>query len=118
MAAGQGTDLYDVVCIFDDLFFVFDHHNGVAEVAQSLEYGHQVFGVFGVEAHTGFIEDVQRLGKVAAEGTGEVDALGFSARQGRRNAVEGQVAESHVHHGLQSAVDLGEDAFCEFGIVG
>ena len=64
-----------------------------------------------------FVEDVERTGEVAAQRGREVDALALAAREGRRQAVERQVAQPHVGEVLQAVADFDEDARRRFRVV-
>ena len=54
----------DPVRGLDDVQVVFDHHHGVAVIAQPVEYGQQLFDVMKVQARSRLIQDIQRLSPV------------------------------------------------------
>ena len=62
-----------------------------------------------MEANGGFVEDVEDAAKVGAELGGESDALGFTAGEGFRGAVELEVAEADVFEEGESRGDFGKD---------
>ena len=56
--AGSGAEVDDVVGGAHDVGVVFDHQDGVAEVAQFVEDADQARGVARVQADGRFVEDV------------------------------------------------------------
>ncbi len=81
-AAAAGAEVDDPVCGLDDVEIVLDDDEGIASIAQTQEDGHQGLNVGKVQAGGRFVEDVERVpGAFAAEFGGELDALGFAARE-------------------------------------
>ena len=61
-----------------------------------------------MQADARLVQDVHRSHEAGAQRGHEVDALALAARQGIAGAVEGQVAQAHVHDALQPGDDLGD----------
>ncbi|WP_269525893.1 hypothetical protein [Coraliomargarita parva] len=57
--AAVGTDLYEIVGIFDDVEMVLDDEDGVAFVDESMEELDESFDVGEVQADGGFFEDIE-----------------------------------------------------------
>ena len=93
----------------DDVGVVFDDEDGVAEVAEVMEDPDQAFGVTGVEADGGFIEDVTSADEAGAEAGGELDALGFAPGEGGGEAVESEVFEADAIEEFEALLDFDED---------
>src|SRR5206468_2323289 len=51
-----------------------------------------------------------------AEGSGQLDALCFTARQGGRQPVQGEVLQTDVVEKPKTRLDLVQNAFCDFGL--
>ncbi len=117
VVARFGADVDDPVGRTDHLLLVFNHDDGVADVAQLFEHAHQPVRVARMQADRGFVENVERTDEVAAQRRGQVDALRLAARKRRAQAVERQIAQSHVGEVLQPVDDFGEDAPCGGRIV-
>ena len=56
---GVGADVHEIVGGAHDFFVVFHHHEGVADVAQSVEDSDESPGVAGVQSDAGFVEHVE-----------------------------------------------------------
>ena len=81
MHAGAGADVDDVVGQADRVLVVFDHDDGIAQVAQAGKRAQQAFVVALVQADRGFVEHVHHAHQAGADLAGQADALGFAARQ-------------------------------------
>ena len=75
---------------------VFDHHQGVAGVAQAVHGLGDAAHVARVQADAGFVQHKQGVDQAGAQRGGEVDALDFAPAQGAALAVEREVADAHV----------------------
>ena len=67
--ASVGTDLDDVVGVFDDIELVFDDEERVAGVGEAMEDAEENFDVGKVEAGGGLVENEKSVD--AAPGVGE-----------------------------------------------
>ena len=64
--AGLRPHIYDVICFSHHHIIVFHYHNRIAQIAQIMQYAYQSFGISAVQPYAGFIQYIQRVGKVAA----------------------------------------------------
>ncbi len=104
--AALGAEIDDPVGSLDHIEVVFDHHDGVAVVAQAVEHGEQLANVLEVQPGGGFVEDVERLAGVAlGQFAGQLDALGLAAGEGGGALPQADVGEPHVEQRLQAAGD-------------
>ncbi len=85
---------------------MLDNDHAVARVAEVREGAEQAIVVTGVQADRGFIQHVQDALQPGAQLRGKPDALGLAAGEGVRAAVEGQIAEAHVHQEANAPLDL------------
>ena len=116
VAACLGTHVNQVVGTADDVLVVLDHHHGVAHLLQHAQHMDQPVGVARMQADGWLVEDVHRAHERTAQGGCQVDALALAARQRRRQAVQRQVAHTHVTQVLKTAVDLGEQTLGNLGV--
>jgi hypothetical protein len=113
--AGARADVDDVVGAADRVFVVFDHHQRVALVAELVQRVEQDAVVARMQADGGFVEHVADALQVAAELRREADALRLAAAQGRRAAVEREVAEADFFEDFETAADFGDQVAGDFG---
>ena len=52
------TNVYDVVCQFDDIHIVFDDDEGIPQIHEFIHSLHQNFHIFEMKTCSGFIKDV------------------------------------------------------------
>ena len=82
-AAAFGAQIDDPIGAGDDVQIVFNHHHRVALIHQLLQDGQQFAHVLEMQSRGGFIQNIQRAaGGAFGEFLGQLDALGFPARQG------------------------------------
>ena len=112
--ASQRSDVDDVVGGADYLLVVLHHDDGVAYVAQVFQHTNELVCVATVKSDGGFVEDVHRAHQRAAERGREVDALRLAAREGVRQAAQGEVAETDFHKVADAVAQLDEYAVCDF----
>ena len=62
-----------------------------------------------VESDTRFVEDVKAAHQAASQRSGQVDALAFSARQRISEAVQCEIAQTHINQEPDAAVDFRQD---------
>ena len=105
----RGAEVEKVVGGPHDGLFVFDNHEGIALVPESMHDADESGDVAGVEAYGGFVEDEEGLAQAGAEAGGEVDTLDFSAREGPGLAIEGEIAEADLLKVGKTGGDFGED---------
>ncbi len=107
--AGSGPEVEQVVRGAYDVGIVLDDEDGVAEVAQLFHDVDELGGVARVQADRGLVEHVQRADEAGAKRGGELDTLGFAARQGAGEAVEREVVEADLVQEAGALADLFED---------
>ncbi len=100
----------------DGFEVVFHHDHRVAGVAQPLEEGEQAVHVARMQPDGRFVEHVQRVHQLRAEGVGESDALGLAAAQRARGAVEREIAEPHVAEELHAVAGLAQHVAGHFAV--
>lgn len=109
------TNVHDLIRGAHDAGLVFDHHDGVAGVAEFLKDAHEAVGVTRVQADAGFVENEESIDQTRAETGGEIDALGFATAQRARRAIQCQVAEADfVEYARRARTSF---SACEMGSV-
>ena len=86
--------------------FVFDDDDGVSGIAEFLENLDELGGVARVEADARFIQNKESVYQARAEAGGEIDALGFAAREGTGGTIQCQVAESNFIEITEAILDF------------
>ena len=90
------------------LHVVFHHHQGVSQVPQAVQRIQQLGGIAFVEAHRGFVQNVEHSFKAATDLACKADTLGLATAQGVACTVEPDVAKTHTDEELQTADDFTE----------
>ena len=95
----------------DDVQVVFDHQHAMAPVHQSLKGLQQDSDILEMQAGGGFVKDEQTTqaivpGSSGGQITGELEALGLSARQGVQGLAQPQISQSHLGQGGQGGDNL------------
>ena len=111
--AGARPHVDEPVGVAHHLLVVLDHDHGVAEVAQPLERADQPVVVALVQADRRLVEDVEHADELRADLRREPQALRLAAGEGRRRAVEVQVADADVVEERQPLADLLDDAHAD-----
>ena len=93
---GTGADIHNIISLAHGILIVFDHDQGVAQVAQALHGGDQFIIVALVQADARLVQHVQHTGQRAADLGGQADTLALTARQGCRAARQGQIAQTYA----------------------
>ena len=104
--ARSRPEVDDVVRGAHRLLVVFDHDDGIAQVAQALETAQQPFVIARVQADAWLVEDVEHADQAAADLACQADPLGLPAGQRRRRALECQIVEADVEEKTKPAADL------------
>ena len=84
---------------------MFDDHDGVADVAETLQHPDQPVGVPRMETDAGFVEDVHRAGERTSKGCHQVDPLALASRKGVACPAQGQVREADIVKAFQRRDD-------------
>ena len=100
--SGAGAEVEQLIGVLKDFAIVFDHDDGVAEVAEFLECVQQSAVVSRVQADGGFVQHVQHAGEGSTDLTGQADALALAAGQTGHAAVERQVVQADVDEERES----------------
>ena len=69
---------------------------------------YQTLGVARVQTDTRFVQHIERPHQTATQTLSQVDTLTLAARQGRTQAVQGQITQTHILHKLQAVAYLGQ----------
>ncbi len=85
---------------------MFDDQDRVPDIPQGFQGLQEPEIVPGVESDTGFIQDIKDPHQMRADLGGQPDTLSFSAGQGGRGPIEGQVIQSYIGQKFQAVIDL------------
>ena len=94
--AGARAEVDDIVRSQDGFLVVFDHDDGVADIAQVSQRSQQALIVALVQPDRRLVEDVHDANQSGADLAGQPDALCLAARQRVGAAIERQVVEADV----------------------
>jgi hypothetical protein len=103
-----GPEVHDLIRGPHHARFVFDDDDGIARIAKFFEDANEAVGVAGMQTDARFIENEKGVDQARAEAGGEVDPLGFSAREGARRAIEREVAEADLVEVTKPGSDFGQ----------
>lgn len=107
MFTGTGSQFDQVVSGGHGGSIMFNHDDRAAAVAEAGEGPVQAVNIAGMEADTGFIENVGYPGETGSGLSGESDPLSLSAAEGVERAVEAEIVEPDLDEeteaGLQPA---------------
>ncbi len=111
-----GSEVDHVVGAADRFLVVFDHHNGIPDIAHADQGVQEPSVVALVQTNRGFVEDVDHAGEFRAHLAGQANALGLASRKARSGTVQGEVAQSHGFKKAQPGPNLLEDFAGDFAI--
>ncbi len=94
--AGARTEVENAVASAHDIRIVLDDQDGVAEVAQILEYLDEAVCVAGMQSDGRLVQHVEGADQPRPERRGQLDALRLAAGKGRGQAVERQVLQADL----------------------
>ena len=94
------------VCRQHNGWVVFDHHQGIACIAQAKHGFDDAAHIARVQANAGLVQHEQGIDQRRAQRGGEVDPLNLAARQGAALTIQGQVANADVAQILEPGADL------------
>ena len=106
--SGAGPEINHVIGTANGFLIVFDHQNGVAQVAQRLQSIEQAAVVARVQADGRLIEHVEYAAQARADLSCQPDALRFPAGKRGRGAVQREIAQTDVKKKFQALGDFGE----------
>ena len=104
LRAGARAEVDYVVGDRDRLRLVLHDKDGVALVAQPQQQVVHPLDVVGVQPDRRLVEHVGDVGQRRPEVADHLGALGLTARQGARRAVEAEVAEADLHERVEGAL--------------
>lgn len=58
------ADIDEVVCIFDNVFFVFYYDDCIIKVVQGVQYMNKLAVILGMQFYIGFVQDVYGICEV------------------------------------------------------
>ncbi len=96
LKASSRAEVAQPIGLAERVFVVFDHHEGVAEVGQFPQRFEQALVVALVQTDGRFVKHVHHTRQTRADLGGQSDPLAFTARQGVRASVQGQVIEPNA----------------------
>ena len=94
--ARAGTQIDHMIGAPDGVLVVFDHHQRVALGAQPIQGIEQREVVARMQADGRFVQHVADALQIRTELRGQPNALRLAAGQGRRGAIQLQIAQAHV----------------------
>ena len=104
--ARLGSDVHDIVGGAHGVLVVFDDDERVAEVAQPLQGGEQLFVVALVQPDARLVEDIEHPRQRAADLRREADALALAAREGGGAPGEREIVQTHARQEVEAVCDL------------
>jgi hypothetical protein len=85
---------------------VFDNHDGIAGIDESMQDTEQLAYVFEMKSGRGLIEDVKGLsGRSLREFGRQLHTLCFAPRQCGGRLAQSDVAESHISQSIEMSCD-------------
>src|SRR6202011_4617248 len=85
--AATGADVDQIIGRANDLFFVLDHEQRVAAIAQIVHDTHEPADVARMQTDARLVHDEERVDERRAETGGQIDALHLAAAQGARGTI-------------------------------
>src|SRR5262249_7096517 len=94
--ARAGPEIEDFVRLAHHGRVVFNHQNGVSQVAQTFQDFDQTPGVAGVEPDRRLIQDVERPDQVRTQRSRKLNALRFAPGEAGGEPVEGEILQPYL----------------------
>ena len=88
---------------------MLDHDDGVAGVGQAAQQAEQSIDIGGMQADRRLVEFVEGVDEMRAERIRKRDALRFAPREGARQPVEREIAETDVVDEAHACAQLAQD---------
>ena len=107
--ARTGTKIYQVIGRADQVVLVLDDHQGIAGVAQAVEYRDQAPHLVLVQADRWLVEDVECVDQTGSQGPGRRRPPQFTAGERAAGPVERQVVEPDLAQVIEPLLDLVEN---------
>ena len=96
MPTRAGANVKDIIRFKHHLFIVFNHQNGVAQIAEIFERVDQFNVVALMETNARFIHNIQNPNQLSTNLGRQTNPLGFAPRQRFEGAVKRQVIQTNV----------------------
>ena len=112
--AGPRAEIHQVVGMLQRVAVVFDHDEGIAEIAQVLQGLDQPEIIPRVESDRGLVQHVEHAGQSRSDLAGQADPLRLAARKRGRTAVERQVFQTHVQQEAHAVSDFRQNLARDF----
>ena len=109
LLAGAEAHVNNDIGHADHVGVVLHDEDGVALIAQLTQDRDQPLVVPRMEPDRWLVEDIERVDQGRPQRRREVDALRFTTRERRRQAVERQIVESHVAQKTEPLANLAHD---------
>ena len=87
-------------------FFVLDHEQGVAFIAQVVHHAHEPPDVARMQSDAGFVHDEKCVHERCAEACREIDALHFAAAERASRTIEREIADADLAKIIESRADF------------
>ena len=103
---GARPEVENCVGCLHNVTIMLDHQNRVTQVAQIVQYFDQEMRIPAVQSDGWLIQHVKRSHQARAQRSGQLNALGFAARQRGRQPVERQILQPYFIQEPQALADL------------
>ena len=107
--ARAGTKIYQVIGRANQVMLMLDDHQGIAGVAQAVEYRDQASHLVLVQADRWLVEDVECVDQTGSQGPGHRRPPQFTAGERAARSVERQVVEPDLAEVIETLIDLVEN---------
>src|SRR5437763_11466544 len=104
--ARAGTEVDDVIRAPNRFFVVFDHDDGIAEVAQFFKCGQQPGIVFMMQTDRRFIEDIQNAAEFRTDLSCQTYPLALASGQSICRAIKAQIVKTNSIQEFQTISDF------------
>ena len=116
MLAGGRADVDDPVGTANDIHLMLDDEQRIADRLQAVERAQQRLGVGGMEPGRRLVHHIDDPEQVGDHLGRQPQPLKFAGRQGRRAALQRQIAEAEVEQHRQPAAQIAGDALDHQGL--
>ena len=109
LVARKRPHINDMIGLPHHLFVVLHHHDRVIQITQMLQHADQPVRITRVQADGGFVKYIERICQIAAQASGELYPLAFSATEAIGQPVQRQITQAYIKEGRQALPDLQQD---------
>src|SRR5439155_11483247 len=100
-----GAKIDDVIRRTNNSFFVLDHEQRVAFVAQIVHDADEPADIAGVQADTWLVHDKQRIDQSCAQAGGEVHTLNFATAECAGGAIKREITKADLAEVIEARAD-------------